>query len=65
MIADEGGRSVIHCNRCTARLDLGPTVVVQQRLRMPSGWIQEASDTHLCPICANRMTRQFVATRSG
>jgi hypothetical protein len=35
------------------RLDLGQTAIVQQRLRMPSGWLQDEPEHHLCPLCAS------------
>jgi len=54
VIRDEGGRVVIHCDRCPIRLDLGAAAIVSARLRMPSGWIQDDPDHHLCPVCARR-----------
>jgi hypothetical protein len=54
VIRDESGRSVIHCDRCPIRLDLGPTAIVTHRLSMPSGWIQDEPDHHLCPVCSSR-----------
>ena len=59
MIRDEDGRSVIHCDRCPVRMDLGPTVIAQKRLRMPSAWIQDAPDHHLCPTCAEKALREL------
>ena len=60
MILDEGGRSVIHCDRCPVRLDLGPTAIVRQHLRMPSAWIQDAPDHHLCPACSRKEMQEMV-----
>ena len=54
MIRNEGGRSVIHCDRCPVRLDLGPAGRVQPRLSMPSGWIQNDPERHLCPLCSRK-----------
>ena len=54
MIRDEEGRAVIHCDRCPVRMDLGPFSIVTVRLRMPSGWIQDAPDHQLCPVCTRR-----------
>jgi hypothetical protein len=54
VISDEGGRVVIHCDRCPVRLDLGPAAVMAPRLRMPSGWIQHQPDHHMCPMCVRR-----------
>lgn len=61
MIREEGGRSVIHCDRCPIRLDLGPAAIVQQHLRMPSAWLQDAPDHHLCPTCAQKVLRELAA----
>ena len=59
MILDEGGRSVIHCDRCPVRLDLGPSAIVSQHLRMPSAWIQDAPDHHLCPTCSRKEMQEM------
>ena len=61
MIREEGGRSVIHCDRCPIRLDLGSAAIVKQHLRMPSAWIQDAPDHHLCPTCAQKVLRELAA----
>jgi len=61
VIRNEGGRSVIHCDRCPVRLDLGPIAIIQSRLRMPSGWIQDEPEHHLCPLCARRELSEMVA----
>jgi hypothetical protein len=63
VIREEGGRSVIHCDRCPIRLDLGPASIVQQRMKMPSAWIQDAPDHHLCPTCAQKVLREHAATQ--
>jgi hypothetical protein len=63
VIRDEEGRKVIHCDRCPVRLDLGPTAIVSMRLRMPSGWIQDEPDHHLCPTCSSRAVSEMVAAR--
>ena len=52
MIRDEGGRSVIHCDRCPAQLDLGIATAARARNRTPSGWIRTSTDTHYCPMCS-------------
>ncbi|HEX4720115.1 MAG TPA: hypothetical protein VH300_16450 [Thermoleophilaceae bacterium] len=62
MIREEGGRSVLHCDRCPVRLDLGPAAIVQQHLRMPSSWIRDAPDHHLCPTCFRKSLSEAVAT---
>ena len=63
MIRDESGRMVIHCDRCPIRLDLGPAAIVSMRLRMPSGWIQDEPDHHLCPACSRRAVDEMVSAR--
>jgi len=63
VIRDESGRSVIHCDRCPVRLDLGPTAIVAMRLRMPSGWVQDEPDHHLCPMCSRKAVDEMVAKR--
>jgi hypothetical protein len=42
-------------------MDLGPTAIVQQQLRMPSAWIQDGPDHHLCPMCAQKALRELAA----
>jgi hypothetical protein len=54
VIRDEGGRSVINCDRCPVRLDLGPAGKVRPRLSMPSGWVQNEPERHLCPLCSSK-----------
>jgi hypothetical protein len=61
VIRDEAGRFIIHCDRCPVRLDLGPTAIAQQRLRMPSGWIQDEPEHHMCPLCASKAVAAMVA----
>jgi len=63
VIRDESGRKVINCDRCPIRLDLGPAAIVSMHLRMPSGWVQDAPDHHLCPVCARRAVDEMVAAR--
>jgi len=61
VIRDEGGRSVIHCDRCPVRLDLGSATIVKSHLRMPSAWIQDGPDHHLCPACAQKVLGELAA----
>jgi hypothetical protein len=61
VIREEDDRSVIHCDRCPIRLDLGPAAIVKQHLRMPSAWIQDGPDHHLCPTCAQKELRELAA----
>jgi hypothetical protein len=63
VIREESGRSVIHCDRCPIRLDLGAAAIVKQHLRMPSAWIQDAPDHHLCPTCAQKLMGELAAAR--
>jgi hypothetical protein len=55
VIRDESGRTVIHCDRCKAQLDLGAAAIVAHHVRMPSGWIQHEVERHLCPVCAGQV----------
>jgi hypothetical protein len=63
VIREEQERSVIHCDRCPVRLDLGAAAIVAQRPRTPSGWIQDAQDHHLCPECSRKLLREMAARR--
>ena len=63
VIRDEIGRKVIHCDRCPIRLDLGPAAIAGRRLSMPSGWIQDEPDHHLCPLCAGPAIDEMVSAR--
>ena len=65
MIRDESGRTVIHCDRCPVRMDLGASAIVSMRLRMPSGWVQDEPDHHLCPMCARRELDSMIAERKA
>jgi hypothetical protein len=38
---------------------LGPAAIVKQHLRMPSAWIADAPDHHLCPTCAQKVLREL------
>jgi hypothetical protein len=64
VIRHESGRSVIHCDRCPVRLDLGPSAIVAARLRMPSAWIQDAPDHHLCPTCARKQIQEMASNKA-
>jgi hypothetical protein len=55
---------VIHCDRCPVRLDLGPSAIVASRLRMPSAWIQDAPDHHLCPTCARKQIQEMASNEA-
>jgi hypothetical protein len=46
---------VISCDRCNARLDLGPVNVRRMDpspRRTPSGWLSTGGNRHLCTLCA-------------
>jgi hypothetical protein len=50
---------VISCDRCNARLDLGPVRREIPR-RMPSGWLTTGENKHLCNLCSTGVTRSFL-----
>ena len=52
---------MIHCDRCPIRLDLGAAAIVAQRLRMPSGWLQDGPDHHLCPVCGRELLPEMAS----
>jgi hypothetical protein len=61
MTRELAGRLVITCDRCSARLDLGP---VSPRLphwhRTPSGWVSTGENSHACGLCAPGYTASFI-----
>ena len=58
MTREESGRMIIVCDRCNARLDLGP--VASLRRRSPSGWLTTGENKHACAICSRGYTSQFI-----
>jgi hypothetical protein len=54
------GRLVITCDRCSARLDLGPANGSPYPRRNPSGWIATGDNQHACALCSPRYTSTFV-----
>jgi len=50
---------VISCDRCNARLDLGPAMGSPYGHRNPSGWLATGENNHLCTICAPHATSVF------
>jgi hypothetical protein len=56
---------VIHCDRCPIRMDLGPASIVSMRLRMPSGWVQDEPDHHMCPVCTRRELEEMVTAKQS
>jgi hypothetical protein len=59
---DVGGRLIISCNRCSARLDLGPVTRTQGPgpHRSPTGWLETGDDKHLCALCSPGYTSSFI-----
>lgn len=52
---------VISCDRCNARLDLGPVTARKPfPSRSPSGWMATGDDRHLCALCAPGFTSSFI-----
>jgi hypothetical protein len=53
---------IISCDKCNARLDLGPANVVRERFprRSPSGWMTTGENKHLCTLCAPGFTSSFI-----
>jgi hypothetical protein len=63
MRRDINGRMVITCDRCNARLDLGPVSARRadsSPRRSPSGWMQTGENRHLCTLCAPGYTSGFI-----
>ena len=61
------GRLVLHCDRCSVRLDMGPYMAVARRNRTPSGWVNLGGDRHVCPSCSPGISLAALAmnSRSG
>jgi hypothetical protein len=59
---DVGGRMVISCDRCNARLDLGPVTARRDPFprRSPSGWLATGENEHLCALCSPGFTASFI-----
>jgi hypothetical protein len=53
---------VISCDRCNARLDLGPVTARPDPLprRTPSGWMDTGDNHHLCALCSPGYTSSFI-----
>jgi hypothetical protein len=55
---------IISCDRCNARLDLGPARSPLPR-RTPSGWMKTGENTHLCGLCSPGFTTSSFIRRFG
>jgi hypothetical protein len=53
---------IISCDRCNARLDLGPVAARRGPIprRSPSGWIATGENSHLCTVCVPGYTSSFI-----
>ena len=61
MTREVAGRMVISCDRCNARLDLGPANVMRNMpRRSPSGWMETGENKHLCALCSPGFTSSFI-----
>jgi hypothetical protein len=58
------GRLIISCDRCNARLDLGPANTSVRR-RSPSGWMSTGENKHLCGLCSPGFTTNSFIRRFG
>jgi hypothetical protein len=56
VIRDFHGRTLVCCDNCPVRLDLGDARAVRARNRTPSGWIRVGADRHYCPSCSPHLT---------
>jgi hypothetical protein len=59
---------VISCDRCNARLDLGPVSVRRNDpfpRRSPSGWMATGENRHLCALCAPGFATSSFIRRFG
>lgn len=57
------GRVALYCDRCGARIDLGPVTTQKVRgERMPSGWLALEDGKHACSLCARA---EMAAFRGG
>jgi hypothetical protein len=56
------GRLIISCDRCHARLDLGPATARRDPFprRSPSGWLTTGENRHLCTLCSPGYTSSFI-----
>jgi hypothetical protein len=58
---------VISCDRCNARLDLGPAVQMRDHLprRSPSGWMETGDNKHACALCSPGFSTSSFIRRFG
>jgi hypothetical protein len=55
------GRYVIVCDRCKARMDLGPAHTGNSYMnrRLPTGWMATGPNEHVCTVCSPRYASLF------
>jgi hypothetical protein len=58
---------IISCDRCNARLDLGPVTARRDPFprRSPSGWMTTGPNKHLCGLCAPGYSTSTYIRRFG
>ena len=61
MLAIRDKHWVIKCNECPIRMELGPAAMPEERLRLPSGWLDLGDGAHACIQCAPRWTAKVGA----
>jgi hypothetical protein len=65
VIREFHGRTLVCCDKCPVRLDLGLTLAVRARNRTPSGWISAGTNLHYCPLCSPHMTTPAIFQAAG
>jgi len=68
MLAVRDERWILKCNECPVRIDVAPSRMPEERIRMPTGWLDLGDRAHVCPLCSPRWTetlrgRPGLATR--
>jgi hypothetical protein len=52
MLAKREDRWFVKCNECPVRMDVAPSIMPKEHIRMPSGWIDLGDNAHVCPQCS-------------
>ena len=65
MIREFHGRTLVCCDKCPVRLDLGDSRVVRARNRTPSGWLSAGANAHYCPNCSPHMSLAALFAREA